>query len=94
MQGNEKPISNLNELEFIDGQIYANIWRTENITIIDPHDGRVTGWTDLSGILPPQPDGKPVDVLNGIAYNATNGRLFVTGKLWPRLFEIELVTKQ
>ena len=88
---NGKPINNLNELEFIDGQIYANIWGSENIAIIDPQDGRVTGWIDLSGILPPQSDGKPVDVLNGIAYDATNGRLFVTGKLWPQLFEIELI---
>lgn len=87
----ERQISNLNELEFVDGQIYANIWRTDNIAIIDPHDGRVTGWIYLSGILPPQPDGKSVDVLNGIAYDAANGRLFVTGKLWPQLFEIELV---
>ncbi|MFC2056923.1 glutaminyl-peptide cyclotransferase [Chloroflexota bacterium] len=94
VHGNNKPINNLNELEFIDGQIYANIWLTENIAIIDPQDGRVTGWIDLSGILPPQSDGKPVDVLNGIAYDAANGRLFVTGKLWPQLFEIELMTKQ
>ena len=88
---NDRLISNLNELEFIDGQIYANIWRTENIAIIDPQDGRVTGWIDLSGILPPQSDGKPLDVLNGIAYDAANGHLLVTGKLWPQLFEIELV---
>jgi len=88
---NGKPIRNLNELEFIDGQIYANIWGSENIAIIDPQDGRVTGWIDLSGILPPQSDGKRVDVLNGIAYDSTNGRLFVTGKLWPQLFEIELI---
>ncbi len=91
---NGKPVNNLNELEFIDGQIYANIWRTENIAIIDPQDGRVTGWIDLSGILPPQSDGKPVDVLNGIAYDATNGCLLVTGKLWPQLFEIELTIIQ
>jgi len=88
---NGKPINNLNELEFIDGQIYANIWVSENIAIIDPQDGRVAGWIDLSGILPPQSNGKPVDVLNGIAYDVTNGRLFVTGKLWPQLFEIELI---
>ncbi len=91
---NDKPVDNLNELEYIDGQIYANVWRTDSIAIIDPHSGRVTGWIDLSGILPPQIDDMAVDVLNGIAYDVTNGRLFVTGKLWPRLFEIELVTKQ
>lgn len=87
---NGKPIENLNELEFIGGQIYANIWREENIAIINPQDGRIAGWIDLSGILPPQSDGKPVDVLNGIAYDVANGRIFVTGKLWPKLFEIEL----
>jgi glutamine cyclotransferase len=91
---NGKPVNNLNELEFIGGQIYANIWGPENIAMIDPQDGRVTGRIDLSGILPPLSDGKPVDVLNGIAYDATNGRLLVTGKLWPQLFEIELMTKQ
>ncbi|MFC1956670.1 glutaminyl-peptide cyclotransferase [Chloroflexota bacterium] len=90
----DKQINNLNELEFIDGQIYANIWRTENIAIINPYDGRVTGWIDLTGILPPQSDDKPVDVPNGIAYDASNGHLLVTGKLWPQLFEIELVTMQ
>jgi len=94
VHNNDKPISNLNELEFINGRIYANVWGTENIVIIDPHDGCVTGWIDLSGILPPQSDGKPVDVLNGIAYDAANGRLLVTGKLWPQLFEIELMIIQ
>jgi len=91
---NDKPVDNLNELEYIDGQIYANVWPTDSIVMIDHHSGRVTGWIDLSGILPPQIDDMPVGVLNGIAYDATNGRLFVTGKLWPRLFKIELVTKQ
>jgi glutamine cyclotransferase len=90
----DKPVDNLNELEYIDGQIYANIWPTDSIVMIDPHTGRLNGWIDLSGILPPQIDDTPVDVLNGIAHDATNGRLFVTGKLWPRLFEIELVIKQ
>lgn len=91
---NGRPVDNLNELEYISGQIYANVWQTDNIAVIDPYSGRVTGWIDLSGVLPPQTDGKPVDVLNGIAYDAKNGRIFVTGKLWPRLFEIELVRKQ
>ena len=62
--------------------------------MIDPHSGRVTGWIDLSGLLPPQINSTPVDVLNGIAYDDANGRLFVTGKLWPQLFEIQLVAKQ
>ncbi len=88
------PIPNLNELEYIRGQVYANVWRTDSIAMIDPNSGRVTGWIDLSGLLPPQNDGMSVDVLNGIAYDTETGRLFVTGKLWPILFEIELVTKQ
>ncbi len=91
---NNVPVTNLNELEYIRGQVYANVWRTDSIAIIDPNSGRVTGWIDLSGLLPPQTDGMRVDVLNGIAYDTANDRLFVTGKLWPRLFEIELVTKQ
>ena len=86
------PVANLNELEYIRGQVYANVWHTDSIAIIDPDSGRVTGWIDLSGLLPPQTDGMPVDVLNGIAYDTEAGRLFVTGKLWPSLFEIELVT--
>lgn len=88
-----RPVENLNELEYVKGRIYANVWQTDNIAIIDPRSGRVTGWLDLSGILPPQNDGKPVDVLNGIAHDVKSGRLFVTGKLWPKLFEIELVKK-
>jgi glutamine cyclotransferase len=91
---NNVPVTNLNELEYIRGQVYANVWRTDSIAIIDPNSGRVTGWIDLSGLLPPQSDGIRVDVLNGIAYDTANDRLFVTGKLWPKLFEIELVTKQ
>ena len=91
---NNVPVTNLNELEYIRGQVYANVWRTDSIAMIDPNSGRVTGWIDLSGLLPPQTDGMRVDVLNGIAYDTANDRLFVTGKLWPRLFEIELVTKQ
>ncbi len=87
-------VANLNELEYIRGQVYANVWHTDSIAIIDPNSGRVTGWIDLSGLLPPKTDGMPVDVLNGIAYDTEAGRLFVTGKLWPSLFEIELVTKQ
>ena len=88
------PIPNLNELEYIRGQVYANVWRTDNIAMIDPNSGRVTGWIDLSGLLPPQSDSVSVDVLNGIAYDTETGRLFVTGKLWPFLFELELVIKQ
>ena len=81
----------LNELEYIDGEVYANIWQTNQIVRINPGTGQVTAWIDLTGILSPDSLTQPVDVLNGIAYDAENGRLFVTGKLWPNLFEIELV---
>lgn len=88
------PVANLNELEYIGGLIYANVWNTDNIAIIDPGSGRVNGWVNLEGLLPQQTPGKSVDVLNGIAYDAAKGRLFVTGKYWPSLFEIQLVRKQ
>ncbi|MDP2744322.1 MAG: glutaminyl-peptide cyclotransferase [Dehalococcoidia bacterium] len=87
----DTPVYRLNELEFIDGRVFANVWITEKIAIIDPGSGRVTGWVDLSRLLASRPSGKPVDVMNGIAYDAVNKRLFVTGKLWPWLFEIKLV---
>lgn len=85
-----KPIPELNELEFVKGEIFANIWQTDRIARIDPATGRVTGWVDLSGLLTPR-ERAGTDVLNGIAYDAARDRLFVTGKLWPRLFEIKLV---
>jgi len=91
---NNVPVTNLNELEYIRGQVYANVWQTDSIAMIDPNNGRVTGWIDLSRILPPQTDGMPVDVLNGIAYDTSNDSLFVTGKLWPSLFEIELLIER
>ena len=84
-----RPVSSLNELEFVNGEIFANIYQTDRIARIDPASGRVTGWIDLTGILSPA-DRAGVDVLNGIAYDAAGDRLFVTGKLWPRLFEIRL----
>ncbi len=84
-------IENLNELEYVNGLIYANVWNSDNIAIIDPGSGRVNGWVNLTGLLPAQSGGKKVDVLNGIAYDAEHDRLFVTGKLWPTLFEIKLV---
>ena len=86
------PVAELNELEFVQGEIYANIWRSDRIARISPADGRVTGWVDLSGLLPPS-ERPGVDVLNGIAYDAAADRLFVTGKLWPRVFEIKLVRR-
>jgi glutaminyl-peptide cyclotransferase len=80
----------LNELEFINGFIYANIWKTDTIARIDPESGEVVAWIDLAGILPPEDRSGREDVLNGIAYDAVEDRLFVTGKLWPLLFWIEL----
>ncbi len=88
------PVINLNELEYVNGMIYANVWRTDRIAIIDPKDGRVTGWIDLTGLLGKEGDGRPVDVLNGIAYDSDKDSLYVTGKLWPRLFEIQPVLLQ
>jgi len=85
------PVVRLNELEYIDGQVYANIWQTDRIARISPRTGQVTAWIDLSGLLDRDELTQPADVLNGIAYDQENDRLFVTGKLWPKLFEIELV---
>ena len=82
----------MNELEFIDGEVFANVWQTDRIVRISPKDGRVTGWIDLTGLLPPS-ERETDAVLNGIAHDAASGRLFVTGKLWPRLFEIKLVPR-
>ncbi len=85
------PVSNLNELEYIYGEIFANIWKTDSISRIDPETGWVRGWIDLKGILDNEEPYGRVDVLNGIAYDSQNDRIFVTGKLWPKLFHIELV---
>ncbi|PXV59103.1 glutaminyl-peptide cyclotransferase [Dyella jiangningensis] len=89
---NGQPVLNLNELEWVKGEIYANVWLTNRIARIDPATGHVTGWIDLAGLFDtrtlPDPGN---DVLNGIAYDAKRNRLFVTGKRWPKLFEIALV---
>lgn len=87
-----RPVDQLNELEWVKGEIYANIWQTDRIARIDPATGHVKGWIDLSGLLPVA-DRARADVLNGIAYDAKADRLIVTGKLWPRLYEIRLVAK-
>jgi glutamine cyclotransferase len=84
------PVRELNELEFIKGEIYANVWRTDKIVRINPETGRVTGEIDLTGILPAADRDFSTDVLNGIAYDAEGDRLFVTGKRWPKVFEIDL----
>jgi len=86
-----RPIRDLNELEWVKGEIYANVWQTNRIARIDPNTGKVTGWIDLTGILSPAERIEEGAVLNGIAYDAKGDRLFVTGKLWPKLFEVRLV---
>ncbi|RTL46930.1 MAG: glutaminyl-peptide cyclotransferase, partial [Burkholderiales bacterium] len=83
-----KPVAMLNELEWVDGEIWANIWQSDRIARINPKTGAVTAWIDLTGLLPTRRGSD--DVLNGIAWDAARKRLFVTGKLWPKLFEIEL----
>ncbi len=85
-----RPVAHLNELEYIRGEIWANVWQTDRIVRIAPRSGAVVGWIDLMGLLPPTAGLSPDAVLNGIAYDAGGDRVFVTGKLWPRLFEIQL----
>lgn len=85
------PVARLNELEYIQGEIYANVWLTDRIAVISPQTGQVLRWIDLRGLLSDEDRSQPVDVLNGIAYDAPRDRLFVTGKLWPKLFEIRPV---
>jgi glutaminyl-peptide cyclotransferase len=84
---NGTPVDMINELEYVNGKIYANIWMSNRIAIINP-DGKVSGWLDLTGLLDRQAYGDTPDVLNGITYDEKTGHLFVTGKLWPVLFEI------
>ena len=86
-------VKGLNELEYVRGEIYANVWQSDRIARISPRSGQVTGWIDLSGLLSPMYRRDAEAVLNGIAYDSARHRLFVTGKLWPRLFEIQLVGK-
>ncbi len=93
VKGEMGPVSNLNELEYVKGEIYANIWNTDLIARISPRTGRVLGWIDLSGLRASLGNGGRPDVLNGIAYDEKGDRLFVTGKLWPKLFHIELAPK-
>ena len=89
-----KPVPQLNELEFIHDEIYANVWHSDRIARIAPATGKVLGWIDLTGLLPSSEHSNNEAVLNGIAYDPAHDRLFVTGKLWPRLFEIKVVPSQ
>lgn len=88
-----QPLMNLNELEYIKGEIYANVWKTDRIVRIDPQSGKILGWIELAGLLAPEERPGAEDVLNGIAYDEHDDRLFVTGKRWPKLFEIRLKKK-
>ncbi len=83
-------VEEINELEFVNGEILANIWHSDHIARIDPADGRVLGWIDCSQIYPARQRPDPEHVLNGIAHDAETGKLYVTGKNWPQLFEIEI----
>jgi glutamine cyclotransferase len=86
-------VLDLNELEYIRGEIYANVWHTDRIARISPRTGKVLGWSDLSGLMDKRQLADPEAVLNGIAYDSRFDRLFVTGKLWPKLFEIKVVRR-
>jgi glutamine cyclotransferase len=88
------PVRDLNELEYIRGEVYANVWHTDRIARISPESGRVLRWIDLSGLMATGYRLDPEAVLNGIAYDTATNRLFVTGKLWPRLFEIEAIPRR
>jgi glutaminyl-peptide cyclotransferase len=86
------PLRYLNELEYMKGEILANVWTTDSVARVSPATGHVTGYIDLGGLLTAAEKGA-VDVLNGIAYDEKNDRLFVTGKLWPKLFEIKIIQR-
>ncbi len=89
----DKPVSRINELEWINGHIYANIWQSNRLVIIEPKTGKVTAYVDLAKLLPKKLTTAKTDVLNGIAYDKEHQRLLVTGKYWPRIFHIELIDK-
>jgi glutaminyl-peptide cyclotransferase len=88
------PVEQLNELEYVKGEIYANIWHSDRIARISPRDGHVIAWIDLSGLMPANRRVDEESVLNGIAYDAQHDRLFVTGKQWPAVFELKIVDMQ
>lgn len=89
-----RPVRWLNEVEYIDGKIWANVYTTDEIVIIDPKDGKVEGVIDCSGLLPKHLRTETTDVLNGIAYNPVTKKIYLTGKNWPRLYEVRLVEKK
>ncbi len=91
--GGDQPIGNINELEWVDGEIYANVWQTNYIARIDPMTGQIKAWIDLTGLPETAQPHDPDNVLNGIAYDKIGHRLFVTGKRWPHLYEIRLKAK-
>ena len=88
-----KAIDQVNELEYIHGEIYANVWHMDRIARISPKDGHVIAWIDLAGLLPDDQKIDAESVLNGIAYDAQHDRIFVTGKQWPTIFEIKVVPR-
>lgn len=90
----DRPVRWLNELEYIDGKIWANVYTTDEIVIIDPKDGMVEGVVDCRGLLPKDLYTKDTDVLNGIAFNPADGKIYLTGKNWPKMYEIKLVEKK
>jgi glutamine cyclotransferase len=94
VRDDQGPVIRLNELEYVRGDVYANVWQTDRIARIDLLTGRVAAWIDLTGLLSAADRQQRVDVLNGIAYDAENNRLFVTGKWWPHLFEIQIVVPE
>lgn len=87
-------MKDLNELEYVRGEVYANVWHTDRIARIAPESGRVIAWIDLTGLSPKMYQLDPEAVLNGIAYDDARNRLFVTGKLWPQLFEVEITPRR
>jgi glutamine cyclotransferase len=90
----DRPVRWLNELEYINGKIWANVYTTDEIVIINPKDGRVEGVIDCRGLLPKELYTPDTDVLNGIAYNSDTGKIYLTGKNWPKMYEVKLIEKK
>lgn len=89
-----RPVRFLNELEYIDGKIWANVYTSDEIVIINPKDGKIEGVIDCRGLLPKQLRTPDTDVLNGIAYNDKDGKIYLTGKNWPKLYEVKLIERK